>query len=237
MDTKTFLNNKRLTVFIFCVISIALTFAALAVFSLFKINKFVGVGVGTGIIVICAVIALTIKKPSYVPVIIANSLAVGIAISSMYTHFGFFPPVWQLALVALGTAALFGVFCLFSKTPLFEKHHIVCGIVFLLTVLTAEILLTIFVSPYVFGFALFLFMTLAAHVLTLSARAKDYNMLIRNLTVCSFTVLLLAVLIVIAIITEGDGAEAVAELFTASDGKSKPNKTKQFAPYDFELLK
>ncbi|MGN1061357.1 MAG: hypothetical protein ACI4QN_06450 [Candidatus Coproplasma sp.] len=236
MDTKTLLNNKRLIVFSFCVISVALTFIGLAIFSLFTLNKFVGVGTGTGIVVICGVIALTVKKTSYMPVIIANALAVGIAISSMYTHLGFFPPVWQLALIAFGTAALFGIFCLFTKTPLFEKHHIVCGIVYLLIVLTAEILLTVFVSPYVFAFALFLFMTLAAHVLTLSARAKDLNMLIHNLTVCSFTVLLLAVLIVIAIITEGDGAEAVAELFTASDG-SKTNKTKPFDPYNFELLK
>ncbi|MGN0805762.1 MAG: hypothetical protein ACI4MC_01880 [Candidatus Coproplasma sp.] len=230
---KTVLNNKRLTVFIFCVISVTLTFASLTVFSLFEASKYIGLSIGIGIIVISAVIALTLKKSAYIPVIIANSTAVGIAISSLYNHFEFFPPVWQSALVALGTLMLFGIFCLLTKTPSFAKHHIVCGIIYLLIVLTAEILLTVFVSPYVFGFALFLFMTLASHLLTLSARAKDSDMLIRNLTVCSFTVLLLALIIVFVIITEGDGAE-LAEAFVPDNSSAKRKKTYQINPYIFD---
>ncbi|MGN0812054.1 MAG: hypothetical protein ACI4MQ_00900 [Candidatus Coproplasma sp.] len=233
MDMKSVLKNKRLTVFLFCVISVTLTFAGLAIFSLFKANKFVGVGVGVGIIIICAVIALIVKKSSYIPVIFANSTAVGIAISSMYSHFNLFPPVWQLALVALGTLMLFGIFCLFSKTPFFANNYILSGIAFLVLVLAAEILLTVFVSPYVFGFALFLFMTLASHVLTLSSRAKDFNILIRNLTICSFTVLLLALIIVLVIITEGDGAE-LAEAFVPDNSSAKRKNRHQFNPYIFD---
>lgn len=232
----TVLNSKRLTVYLFCIISVALTFAGLILFSLFKNNKFVGVGFGGGIIIICGVIALTVKKPSYIPVFIANSLAVGIAISSMYSHFEFFPPAWQLALVALGTITLFGIFCLLTKIPFFAKHHIICGILFLLLVLTAEILLTVFVSPYVFGFSLFLFMTLSSHVLCLSAKATNMDILIRNLTICSFTVLLLAIIIVVLIITEGDGAE-IAEAFFPDTPSSKGRKGSKVNPYNFETLK
>ncbi|MGN0804816.1 MAG: hypothetical protein ACI4MS_05490 [Candidatus Coproplasma sp.] len=235
MNRNAIINNKRLTVLLFCLISITLTFTGLAIFSLFKLNKYVGVSVGGGAIIICAVIALTFKKPSFITVIFANSLAVGIAISSMYSHFKFTPPLWQLALVAWGTVILFGIFCLLTKTALFAKHHIVCGILFLLIVLTAEILLTVFVSSYVFSFALFLFMSLASHVLCISAKAKDRNMLIRNLTLCSFTVLLLAIVIVVIIITEGDGAE-LAEAFFPDTPSSKSKTGSKFNPYNFETL-
>lgn len=232
---KGVLNNKRLATLLSCLINVILTFSGFAVFSLFDLNKWTGVGIGGGILIVCAIIAIIVKKKSYLFVTLINAVAVGIAISSLYTHFNFSPPVWQTALVAIGTAIIFCVFLLLTKTPLFKRHYVICGIVFLTLVLTAEILCMVFVSPYVFGFALFLFMTLAGHVLSLSSSANNFDELIKNLTICSFTVLILAVIIVILIISQGDGADGLGDFLSgASPTRAKRRK---LDPYNFELLK
>lgn len=235
MDKRAVLNSKRLIVFISCVVSVVLAFTGLAIFSLFDINQWVGVGIGGGVIIVCAVLAIAVKKAAYIPVIIVNALAFGIAISSMYTHFGYFPPAWQTALVTVGTILLFGVFCLLSKTPLFKNHCVICTAVYLICVLAAEILLTIFVSAYLFGFALFLYLTLASHVIVLTVKVKDFDDLVANLAACSFTVLIIAVIVVIIVITQGDGADGVGD-FLSGAAPSK-SKTKKRDPFNFELLK
>ncbi len=223
-------ENKRLITLLSNFISVILTFAGFTVFSLFNVSQWVGVGVGGGIFVVSAVIALAVRKSSYMPVSLVNSLALGITISSLYVYLGYFPPVWQTALVTVGTAGLFGAFCLLTKTAFFETHPIIGGIGFLLVVAVFEILGAIFISPYVFGYALFLFMTLAGYVLVLSCKANDVYGLIKNIAIASFTVLILAVIIVLVILTEGDGAD-IADLFVPDT--VTPGKKRKHSPYNF----
>ncbi len=235
MNKEAILNSKRLITLISCLTGIALTFSGLSIFSLFELNKWIGVSIGTGVFVVCAIIAITVRKKAYIAVILLNSVTMGIAISSLYAHFNFFPPVWQTALVAVGTDALFCIFCLLSKTPLFKNHCVICCTVFLLTILTAEIVCAVLVSPYVFGFALFIFLTLAAHNIVLTAKIKTFDDLIKNLAICSFTVLILAIIVVIIVLSQGDGADGVGDLLS---GASPSKSTKQKRdPYNFEMLK
>lgn len=223
-------ENKRLLTLLLCCISTILTFIGLTIFSLVEVSQWVGVGVGGGIFVITGVIALTVRKSSYIVVTMVNSLALGITISSLYTYLGYFPPVWQTGLVTLGTAGLFGVFCLLTKTVFFETHPVLGGICFLSVIAILEILGAVFISPYVFGYALFLFMTLTGYVLALSCRTNDVYELFKNMAVASFTVLILAVLIVLAVLTEGDGAD-LAQLFVPD--AAAPGKKKKISPYKF----
>ncbi len=235
MEKTALKENKRLLSFISCGISFAATFAALSVFGLFSLNKWTGLSVGAGIFIVSAVIALTVRGKSYVPVAIANSIAFGITVSSLYVYLGQFPSVWQTAAVTACSLILFGAFCLLTKTAFFEAHPVLGGIFFLSVVAVFEILGAIFISPYVFGYALFLFMTLAGYVLVLSVKAEDANGLIKHITIISFTVLIFAMYIVLIILTQGDIADpGIAEVFT---GGSATRKKTHIDPYSFNAFK
>ncbi len=224
-------SNKRVLTLFLCIIQTALTFIGLTVFGYFRLNKWVGVGVGGGIMLLCLIIALTVKKKAYLPVILFNSLAVGIAISSLYTYLGNFPPSLHTALAAAGNALLFGLYCILSRTKLLKRHPIICGIVFLCLVLGLEITGAVLISPKVFGFALFLFLNLASHVIALSSVAENPDDLIKKLAVGSFAVLALTIFIVIVIISEGDGLDGLGDAFDAPSISSSSKKKKD--PFAF----
>lgn len=235
MDKTALKENKRLLSFISCGISLAATFAALSVFGLFNLSKWTGLCVGGGIFIVSAVIALTVRRKSYVPVAIANSLAFGITVSSLYVYLGQFPSVWQTATVTACTVILFGAFCLLTKTAFFERHPVVGGVCFLAVIAVIEILGAIFVSYYVFGYALFLFLALAGYVLVLSVKAKDADGLIKHIAIISFTVLIFAMFIVLVIVTQGDVADpGIAEVITERGATRKKTNTD---PYAFNAFK
>lgn len=217
-------SNKRVITLFLCIAQTALTFIGLTAFGYFNFNKWVGVGVGGGIMLLCLIIALILKKKAYLPVMLFNSLAVGIAISSLYTHLGSFPPTPHTALAAAGNALLFGLYCILSRTKLLKSHPIICGLVFLALVLGLEITGAVLISPKVFGFALFLFLNLASHVIALSSVAENPDDLIKKLAVASFAVLALTIFIVIVIISEGDGLDGLGDALVPDAAPSKKKK-------------
>lgn len=98
-----------------------------------------------------------------------------------------------------------------------------------------EILGAIFVSYYVFGYALFLFLALAGYVLVLSVKAEDVHGLIKHIAIISFTVLIFAMFIVIVIVTLGDGADPeIVEIFMDGSATRKKANTN---PYTFNPIK
>ena len=95
------LGGFALTTFLF--------FISLHVTSLFKTSKWMGVGVAVGVFVIMLIFTLVYRKNAVLPffVIPINAIADGLAASSLFTHIGVYPQIWQTAILFAAVNAAF----------------------------------------------------------------------------------------------------------------------------------
>lgn len=206
-------------------LNVLCAFVAISVMSLFKIEYWIGLSAGVAILITSALLSVLVKAKFYPLAIFLNGIASGFAISSLFTFLGAFPPVWQLALSCLGAAALFAAFCLLCKIRFIKKHHLFFICLYALIVLGVEIVCAIFVEPLIFYFSMFMILPVVSYSIVHNENVEGEKRL-KHFMFASFSFLIVAVIVVLAVITEGDGLDSLVPV-DKEKKKGAKNKLKK----------
>lgn len=215
-----------MTTWLFATLFIIISFAALHLMEWLDWNKWIGVSVGGGAFIVLLILTLWLRKKFFLHpyVFAANGFACGMAASSLFTHIGAFPPLWQTALLAVGLSAAFGLFCLFTLTPLFKKHYVICALLFFALLITAEILGAVYGPNEIFYLALLYLTSFIGFAVSLAMESETVKRQFKNVTYCSFAVLLIVVIVVLLILSGGDGLDGLDgfDISFGGGGSKKP---------------
>lgn len=195
------------------------------------VDKYVGVGVGGGIMVANVILSFAVKSVKIKPFVLAlNAIACGFAISSLYVHLGYVPQIWQSAAIWATFTALFVMYCLIVNIEAIKYHPVISLIVYLLLVLVPVIICAALIDKFPFSLALLAFVPFAAFLITTAMRAKDVKAHLFNITCTSFAALVIVIIIVLVVISEGEIADGL-DFPIGGDGSTL--KKKRVNPYDF----
>lgn len=158
---------------------------------------------------------------------IVNAIALGCCIRAWYLFRGFDNPLWVMYLVSLASVVELWLFYLLAKIPLFNRHAGLYFWLYLLVSLVAYILVVIFTkTTYVSTFGYYMIVE-AAFIFAFCNDDEDFSDLFRSMTIASFSVLIVAVIVAFMMITEGDGFDLDfgGEFVDIGGGKEKKKKT------------
>ena len=221
-----------------CLVSL-LTFAAfsaimIAVMHLMllaDVNKYVGVGIGIGILWLDAILAVIFRKSKIHRAIpFANAVGCGFAISSLYVYLGQAPQIWQSAVIWAAFTALFAVYCFIVNVDVIKYHPVINITVYLILVLAAAIVGACLSDIVPFSLALMAFVPFAAFLITTVLRAKDVKAHMRNIACVSFAALVIVIIVVLIVISEGEIADGLDFPMGGDGGSLKRHQTN---PYDY----
>lgn len=198
----------RFTLLIYALFSLG-SLAAMRLFLLFPVNRWVGVGIGAGGLILSLTLFLVCgeraaRRSEKVSFVFAgvNSLAVGLAMSSLFTHFGMTPtPLFCLALWA-GGAMLFALYCSLTSFPALLKTPYLWIVGYLFLILAGCIAATVFFP--LFWLSILLFLPFASFLFALAIPAPDRTGQAKNLAVLSYAALFVVVVVVLLVLSEGD---------------------------------
>lgn len=195
------------------------------------VNKYVGVGVGAGIMGVAVVFSFAVKSGKIKPIVLAlNSVACGLAISSLYVHLGYVPQIWQSAAIWATLSALFVMYCLIVNIEAIKYHPVISLIVYLLLIIVPLIICAALLDSFPFSLAALAFVPFGSFLITTAMRAKDVKAHLFNITCTSFAALVIVIIIVLVVISEGEIADGL-DFPIGGDGGSL--KRKKVNPYDF----
>ena len=240
------MTKKCLFSFITYVLFLAVCFLSMHLMLLVHVNKYVGVGIGFGLLAAGFIAYMFIRVARerrnkttrrmllFLPV---NAIGCGLAISSLFVYLGGVPYVLDTVCAWVACALLFLLYCLLVKIPLFKHFPRICLAIYGLFVLGGEILmLSLALTDVTSAFGVIsilmlvtfiLFIAFLATILSLSA---DYGEHCGSLAVASFIGLAIVVLVVFIIISEGEALEG-ADFSGGGGGGSYRDRKKN--PYDF----
>ncbi len=223
------MNSKRLLVFITFSLSVIATCIMLNVMALFSVDKYFGLIFASIIFAVCGIITCILRKQFYFIATFINSLATGIAISSLYVHLQATIAIVPTIIASFAFIALFGLYCLLSFLSFFKNHPIISIIIYFILVAAAVTTVMVLLNNSSYAFIPFLLIPFLTQLIVLICDAENINELAKNTAIASFSVLIFVILIVFLIISEGDGADAL-DIFP-DGGTSKKKKD----PYRFNL--
>lgn len=227
------MTKKCLISFIIYSILSMICLVSMHLMLLADVNKYVGVGIGGGILIISFALYMIFHKHKkfgawYVLFYLASAIGGGLAISSLYVYLGIEPKVLHSICVWVAYVILFLIYCLLTNITLFKRFPRICLTIYGLIVLAGGIVGMIYLSPMIFSLALMLFILFMSYLATLLTRSSNCNEHIHNLTLISFTGLLIIVIVVLIVISQGEGMDG----FDISSGNGKYRNLHK-NPYDF----
>lgn len=225
-----------------------LSFATIHIMSLFDISKWVGVSVALSLFVIMAILLLVatnnkklkkhVKAVRYV-VLAVNTISDGLAISSLFTYLGYFPEIWQSAVVAVGLIIVFALYLTVTYIPFARNHYIISMLIYALVIVGLCIAwcATANQSTKAASYMTMIYMIIfIAFFVTLAVGAYNAEEHIKHITYASFVGIVVAI-IVLAIISDsgdipldglGGGVDSV--------GTNKKRNPYDYIPYDYATL-
>ncbi|MDE6618812.1 MAG: hypothetical protein K2K13_07335 [Clostridiales bacterium] len=235
------MNKKSLLSLLLFAASTVVSFATIHIMPLLTTDKWVGVSTAIPMFIFMFIVLLIISKmiekfakPARYVTLAVNAIADGMAISSLFMHFGRFPAIWQAALSAAGLIGLFALYLAITYIPFARKHYVISMIIYALMIIgaisawcgtatQATKAMSVLTILYLIVFIAF-FIPLAdnAHC------AEEH---VKTVTYFSFAGLIVAV-IVLAIMS--DGGDLPLDGLAAADsvGSSKKRNPYAYAPYD-----
>lgn len=227
------MTKKCLISFIIYTILSAICLVSMHLMLLADVNKYFGVGVGGGILITSFVLYVVFRKHKnfgawFVPFNLASAIGGGLAISSLYVYLGIAPTVLHSVCVWAAYVMLFLIYCLLTCIPFFKRFPRICLTIYGLLVLAGGIVGLILLSPMIFSLALMLFILFISYLASLIARSSNYHEHIHNLTLYSFTGLMVIVIVVLIVISQGEGVDGL-DITPGSGNSRNPRKN----PYDF----
>ena len=175
---------------------------AMHAFLYLPVNQWVGVGIGGGMLVVSFAVCMIFRERRGVKfrraqrfirpaAYLFNALASGIAMSSLYVYLGDTLLLWQSAAVWGASVVLFLL--------LFWCVLILAGVIVGMCLC----------SIVVFSLALLLFVLYAMFFATISIGAADFKEHEKNLLYASFGALLVIIIVVLLVISEGEAADGL----------------------------
>lgn len=199
------------------------------------VNKYVGVSIGGGILITSFVLYMIFRKTknlkgSIFLFIFASAIGCGLAISSLYTYIGTAPAIKYSLYIWCAYAILFLSYCLLTNIPLFKRFPRICLVIYGLIVLTGDVVGIIISSKIIFSLTLMMFILFIAYLATILAHSSNYAEHNNTLALVSFVGLFFVVIIVLLVISEGDGLDGID--FDAGGGRGSRRDNKR-NPYGF----
>ena len=230
------MTKKCLSSFITFIFFSAVCFISMHLMLLTDVNKYVGVGIGSGILVIAFVSYLIFRENRKLKgwiflFLIASAIGSGLAISSLYVYLGKAPAMIHSFCIWITYTILFLIYCLFVNIPLFKHFPRICLAVYGLIVLAGGIAGIIFSSKIIFSLALMMFVLFMSYLATILARSCNYSEHHKSLAWASFIGLFLVVIIVFIVISDGNGLDGIDD-FGTGDNYRDPKKN----PYEFDVI-
>lgn len=205
-------------------LSLLIMFAGVLFMSLFTVSKWVGASAGGGVLCLLLILYFVFRKKCRqlrYGVIPVASFAAGVTVSSVFVlnrasviTSGLalqtaYPPVWQIAVLFGVLSAAFYLYCLCANLSFCRKHYKISLWVYAIALLATAVLLFVFLKSPIYLLAVFGLIPTVAFLISLSVDAFDEKEHIKNLVYCSFGMLIVAIIVVLIILSEGDGIDGL----------------------------
>lgn len=203
-----------------------------------QVNQYVGVGVGGGVCIVCALLTViaNVREWSrvYLPVLICNGLGSGIAASSLFVFLKASPAATDYLIAWALLVGAFVLFCLLTYIPFSRRYPVPCMVLYALAVLAGYITLVCLVlsHPYVLT-ALFLLPFIGFFV-SLARRAEYPARQLEHVAGASCFSIAVVVIIVLLVVSQGEGLDGL-DGSGLSSGGIYGDRRRKYNPYDFEL--
>ena len=187
--------------------------------------------IGVAILIVSGLVALVVKRIVGVNVLcsIISAVALGFMIRSWYVFRGFENALWILVCVSLACVVyLWAVFGL-AHLPFARNHPKIFLLIVVLVSLAGYVCLLIFTqTTFVSTFGYYMIVEIA-FLFAMFVTSDSVRKLIRNLTLSTYSVFIVAIIIAIMILSEGEvGIDFDFFIYVEyNDGDYKKNKKKK----------
>lgn len=190
-------------------------------------NGWIVLSLGAALLVVSGIITIVLRRPPKLSAIslVMNAVTMGLCIRAWYILRGLDNNFLTMFLVCLACMAYLWIFYIISFIPFVERHYFIFFIGYLLLSAVAYILVmaltdTTFVST--FGYYMIIQI---GFLFALCVEADTFSHLLRNLTLSTFSVFVVAALIAI-ICLAGDGLDLDFDFDSSFDGGAGKGKRK-----------
>lgn len=233
------MTKKSLRSFVTHTIYSLVCLASMHLMLLANVNKYVGVGVGLGILVIGTVLCFPFimehRMGHWILIFsLVSAIGCGIAMSSLYVFWGKAPSIPMSLCIWGAYSVLFLIYLLLSNIPIFKQAPLICLLIYAVLVLLGGIFGVIFSSKVIFSLVLMTFVPFAFHLATILAKSRNAKRHSETLAGASFGALFAVVILVLFIITEGDSGEWFEPFALAVGDERGTNKNYPKDPYDYK---
>lgn len=170
---------------------------------------FIPLIIGFVILIVTGIVSAIVKKNLYFNIIcfIFNAVALGFCLRSWYLYRDFNNELWVQILISLACVAYLLIFYFLLYIPFFDRHFKFYIWTFLILTLIAYIIIIIFSkTTFMSTFGYFVIIEIA-FIFAMCRKEDDFNDLFRNITLSSFSVLIVAI-IMLLIMLDCDGLDA-----------------------------
>ena len=159
-------------------------------------------------LVISIFIAFIVKKNLIGNIVcsLISGIGLGFFIRGWYVFRNFDNPYWLMCLVSLACVIYLWIFYFISRISLFKKYFKVYFVIFLILSLIGYVLLVAFTkTTYVSTFGFYMIVEIA-FIFAMCKRTESLEELIRNITLSTYSIIAVALLILIMVLAE-DGID------------------------------
>ena len=170
-------------------------------------DKAIGLILGFCIMLFTLPFCIILKKKKYIPAVFSlfNGFGTGLSIGAYYVtqevEFTLFYAVISIAVCL----ALYILYTIFIRKDFIKKHPKIFTILTLLALLIAFIIGWVRISPELYSYMTFMFIVYIFYVFALITPAKDSKELFWHIGLCSYGALFLVSIVVLIIMSDGDG--------------------------------
>lgn len=165
--------------------------------------------IGIIILTFSGLFSIFIRKITWLNIVYftLNAIALGFCIRSWYVFKGFETPALLIFLTPFACVSYILIFFALAHIPFFSKHFkVFFWLFFIFTVVISSIFVIVYNSDFLSVLGYFLLLNLG-FIKALCVKTKHLKALIRKITVSSYSVYFIAIIILIAILSDGDGID------------------------------
>ena len=184
--------------------------------------------IGFGMLIITGIVSVIVKKDLYFNIVcfIFNAIAFGFCLRSWYMYRLFDNDLWIQILISLSCVIYLLVFYFLLYIPFFDKNFKFYIWSFLIITLISYIMIIIFSkTTFMSTFGYFVIIEIA-FIFAMCKKEEDFTDLFRNITLSSFSVLIVAVIILLIMLEcdELDAFDFGSDILDISSPKDKKKK-------------
>lgn len=224
-----------------CAVSLAanalfmlISFVALYLCELVSYYKYIGLIIAAVLTVVAICLTLLAKSKTVFGVIafVLNALAFGCAACSVFLYTGTFPKIWTAAVCFGAYTLLFYFFCLATKLEIVEDHPVlwIAGIILVLAV-AGTVGIVLLPETGFFQLVTFSLISFAVFISTTAYRARDIDNHLLHMTFASFVLAIIAIIIAIIVVSEGEVLDGADGSFVDFNGVGKSARRRN--PFDY----